>query len=361
MKEKLLMTELFSGVGGQIRGFDNSGLFDTEVVATSEIDKDAMANYAAMHCGLTPELIENYNYPSPDDMIQYLEERNIGYVFEKNKAYDWKKKRNSKDLRKYYLACVLSKNMGDITKIKQLPYADFVSYSSPCTDLSIAGKMQGLEHGKTRSGLLYEVERLLTIAKENNTLPKYLLLENVKNLVGKQFKPHFDKWVEWLEELGYNTYWQIINGKDCGIPQNRERVFAVSIRKDIDTELFQFPKPFDTGIRLKHILDDEVDDKFYINSDAAKKCLSEMADNGTLDKEANELSDCERYPNNGVIIRNSTSSFAEPRGGGHTPMNAHADGMARTLKAQYMKTSIQNLQSTGTFGATGAMKRYESN
>lgn len=273
-----------------------------------------MANYAAMHCGLTPELIENYDYPSPDKMIEYLEERNIGYVFEKNKAYDWKKKRNSKDLRKYYLACVLSKNMGDITKIEKLPYADFVSYSFPCTDISIAGQMKGMKSGETRSGLLYEVGRLLETAKDH--LPKYLLLENVKALCSKKYINQFNEWCVRLDELGYNTYWQILNGKDCGIPQNRERVFAVSIRKDIDTGLFQFPKPFDTGIRLKHILDDEVDDKFYINSDAAKKCLSEMADNGILDKEAKELTDCERYPNNGVIIRNSKSSFAEPRIGG---------------------------------------------
>ncbi len=163
---KFTMIELFSGIGAQVRGFKNSGLFDVEVVGTSEIDKDAIVSYAAIHCGLTPELIETYNYPSPDEMIEYLENRNIGYSFEKNKAYDWKKKRNSKDLRKYYLACILSKNMGDITKIKELPYADFVSYSSPCTDLSIAGELKGLEHGKTRSGLLYEVERLLNTAIE---------------------------------------------------------------------------------------------------------------------------------------------------------------------------------------------------
>ena len=117
---KLTMIELFSGIGAQIRGFKNSGLFDTEVIATSEIDKDAIVSYAAIHCGLTPELIENYDYPPVDEMVEYLESRNIGYVFEKNKAYDWQKKRNSADLKKYYLASILSKNMGDISKIEEI-------------------------------------------------------------------------------------------------------------------------------------------------------------------------------------------------------------------------------------------------
>ena len=286
---KFTMIELFSGIGAQVRGFKNSGLFDVEVVGTSEIDKDAIVSYAAIHCGLTPELIENYNYPSPDEMIEYLENRNIGYSFEKNKAYDWKKKRNSKDLRKYYLACILSKNMGDITKIKELPYADFVSYSSPCTDLSIAGELKGLERGKTRSGLLYEVERLLNAAiereRERESLPKYLLFENVKNILSKRFKPAFDEWCEYLSSIGYNTYYQVINAKDCGIPQNRERVFALSIRKDIDTGKFEFPKPFDTGIRLMHVIDLERPEKYILKSEAAEKALNEMADNGTLDEE----------------------------------------------------------------------------
>ena len=296
---------LRSGIGAQIRGFNNSGLFDTEVVATSEIDKDAMTSYAAIHCGLTPEMIENYNYPSTDEMVEYLESRNIGFVFEKNKAYDWQKKRNSNDIKKYYLACKLSKNMGDITKIKELPYADMVTYSFPCTDISIAGQIQGIERGKTRSGLLYEVERLLANMKERDSLPKFLLLENVKNLVSQRFKPQFNEWCDYLSEIGYNTYWQIVNAKDCGIPQNRERVFAISIRKDIDTGEFDFPQAFDTGIRLFHILDFDVNEKYILTSDAAGKALNEMADNGTLSEEEemwNELYETRNdFPNYGII------------------------------------------------------------
>lgn len=95
-------------------------------------------------------------------------------------------------------------------------------------------------------------------------LPKYLMLENVKNLVGKKFKPQFDEWVAWLDELGYNTYWRVLNAKDYGVPQNRERVFAISIRKDIDDGKFELPQPFDNGVRLKDVLEDNVDEKYYL-------------------------------------------------------------------------------------------------
>lgn len=268
-KEKLTMIELFSGIGAQIRGIENTNLWDCTVVNTSDIDKDAMVSYAAIHCGLTPELIDTYaNYPSEEEMAKVLTERNIGFDFKKNAPYDWYKlaKRKGNEINKYYLACVLSKNLGDISSIKSLDYADFWTYSFPCQDISVAGKQAGIEKGKTRSGLLYEVERLLETAVNNGNQPKYLLLENVKNLVGKKFKPQFDEWVSRLDELGYNTYWQVVNGKDCGIPQNRERCFAISIRKDIDSIKFGFAKCFDNGLRLKDLLEENVDEKYFLKT-----------------------------------------------------------------------------------------------
>ena len=123
----------------------------------------------------------------------------------------------------------------------------------PCQDFSVAGKQKGLidENGnQTRSGLLLEVQRLLEVAKLEGTLPKYLMLENVKNLVGKQFKSDFDKWLEYLDNLGYNNYWQVLNAKDYGVPQNRERVFVVSIRKDIEKD-FIFPKKRNFDFTIK--------------------------------------------------------------------------------------------------------------
>ena len=270
-KEKLTMIELFSGIGAQKRGIDNTELFNCEVLHTSDIDKEAILSYASIHHGLTPEMVENYNeYPSREEMIKYLVDRNIGFDFQKNKMFNWNKKINSKQkfIEKYWLATKLAKNLGDISKIEKLPYTDVLTYSFPCTDVSQCGRQAGLKKGSgTRSGLLWEVERLLNIAKENNTLPKYLLLENVKNLVQKQFIDDFKEWLVVLENLGYNTYWEVINGKYCGIPQNRERVFAISIRKDIDKGTYSFPKPFNNGLRLDDILqnEDEVEEKYYLS------------------------------------------------------------------------------------------------
>ena len=115
-----------------------------------------------------------------------------------------------------------------------------------------------------------------------NEAPKYIFFENVKNLVGAKFRDGFDKLVELLGELGYSVYWEVLNAKNCGIPQNRERVFVVCIRNDIDTGKMTFPKPFDNGLRLKDMLDDKVDEKYYITNDKADKLIDELIENGTL-------------------------------------------------------------------------------
>ena len=130
-----------------------------------------------------------------------------------------------------------------------------------CQDISVAGKQSGFEKGSgTRSGLLWECERVIKHVK-----PKYLLMENVKNLVGKKFKPGFEEWLQALEDMGYTNYWQVLNAKDYGIPQNRERVFCVSILGE--HEPYEFPKPIELELRLKDMLEDEVDDKFYLGKE----------------------------------------------------------------------------------------------
>lgn len=157
-----------------------------------------------------------------------------------------------------------TRNYGDISKVDKLDYADLWTYGFPCQDISLAGQQKGIVKGETRSGLLYEVQRLLTASAMDDELPKYLILENVKNLVSKKFKADFESWLEWLDGIGYNNYWQVINAKECGIPQNRERVFVVSIRKDID-EGFSFPHPIPLDTTMADFLEDEVDEKFYLS------------------------------------------------------------------------------------------------
>lgn len=264
--EKITVNELFSGIGAQVSALERFGI-PCEIKHTSDIDHNAVLAYASIHCGLTEDLINTYaEYPTREEMARQLTEINLGYNFQKNKPYNWYRFVNSKskELEKYWLANKLSRNLGDISKLEHLDYADFWTYSFPCTDISVAGKQEGIKQGQTRSGLLYEVQRLLERANKMLALPKYLMLENVKNLVGKKFKPQFDEWVAWLDELGYNTYWKVLNAKDYGVPQNRERVFAISIRKDIDDGKFEFPQPFDNGVRLKDVLEDNVDEKYYL-------------------------------------------------------------------------------------------------
>lgn len=165
-------------------------------------------------------------------------------------------------------------NFGDITKVdaESLPDMDFLTYSFPCQDISVAGKGMGLSKDSgTRSSLLWECHKIIAAKK-----PKYLMMENVKNLVGRKNKPDFEKWLEELKELGYNNYYKVINAKNCGVPQNRERVFCVSIRRDADEGTFRFNEPFDNGVRLKDLLEDEVDEKFYIADEKVEKLLEQL-------------------------------------------------------------------------------------
>lgn len=209
----LRLIELFAGIGSQTQALTNIGIAH-KVVAISEIDKYAIQSYEAMH----------------------------------GKA----------------------NNLGDIRKIEELPDADLWTYSFPCQDISVAGKGAGIKEG-TRSGLLFEVERLLRVASEKGTLPKYLLLENVKNLVSKKFKADFDNWLDFLAELGYTNYWKVLNAKDYGIPQNRERVFCVSIRGE--HKPFVFPKPKELTIRLRDMIDEMVEEKFYLKENTIRSIL----------------------------------------------------------------------------------------
>ena len=284
--EKLRIIELCSGIGAQYRGLCNTGLFDVESVATSEIDKDAVLSYAAMHCGLTNEMIDSYNYPPLDEMRKYLKKINLGYSPEKEKAYDWFKTgaKFERDVKKYWLACQLSKNLGDVSRIKRLPEADVWFLSFPCQSISISGKMDGMSpESGTRSSLVWRTVRLLSVAKKNYTLPKYLFLENVKNLIGKNFLKDFESFNYIVSRFGYVVRYSILNAKDTGIPQNRERVFAIYIREDIDTGNFTWPVPFDNGLRLKDILDKEVDEKYFINTEKAQALIQKMIEEGVLD------------------------------------------------------------------------------
>lgn len=176
-----------------------------------------------------------------------------------------------------------------------------------CQDFSIAGRQEGVKwvcqdcgeeynpltvhHSKrdccpkcgsknidkTRSSLLVEWLRIIKANK-----PVWGIYENVKNIVGKRFKDAFDMFIEELHEYGYNTYWKVLNSKDYGIPQNRERLYLIIILKEFDNGKFEFPEPFDNGIRLKDMLEDEVDEKYYVTSDKATALISQLVYEGKI-------------------------------------------------------------------------------
>lgn len=218
-KQMLKVITLFTGIGAQEAALKRLGL-DFEMVGISEIDKYAIQSYEAI------------NGPT--------------------------------------------RNYGNITQIEQLDYADLWTYSSPCQDFSTAGKQQGLTYADgslTRSGLLLHVERLLVDSVIRGDNPKFLLMENVKGLVSKKFKADFDRWLEKLEQLGYNNYWGVLNAKDYGIPQNHERVFVVSIRKDVDDRGYKFPSTIPLKLKLKDMLETVVDKKYYLSDEKVERFL----------------------------------------------------------------------------------------
>lgn len=203
MKNKIRVFEAFAGYGSQSMALRRLGI-DFEVVGISGIDKYAIQAYMAVH-GDTP-------------------------------------------------------NYGDISNIEweSVPDFDFLTYSFPCTDISTAGQQKGLAEGSgTRSSLLWECRKAIEAKR-----PKYLLMENVKNLVSKKFTPYMKEWLRFLEGQGYSNYTKVLNAKDFGVPQNRERVFMVSILGDAS---FHFPKPLTLEKRLKDVLERDVDESFYLS------------------------------------------------------------------------------------------------
>jgi DNA (cytosine-5)-methyltransferase 1 len=151
----------------------------------------------------------------------------------------------------------------DITKWDKDIEVDLVMHGSPCQDFSLAGKQAGGDLGSgTRSSLMYETIRIVEKLE-----PKYVVWENVKNLLSKKHRHNFDAYLKTMEQLGYNNYYQVLNAKDYGIPQNRERIFVVSIRKDIDKGDFEFPQKENLKQKLKDLLEDKVDEKYYLSDE----------------------------------------------------------------------------------------------
>ena len=214
------LIELFAGIGSQAKALERLGA-NFEHYRVCEFDKYALKSYNAIH----------------------------GTDFEIS------------DITK-----ITAEDLGVVDTDK---FCYILTYSFPCQDLSLAGKQKLMAKGSgTRSSLLWEVERLLNECTE---LPQILLMENVTQVHGKKNKEHFDAWIAFLESKGYSNYWQDLNAKNFGIPQNRNRTFMVSVLGDFT---YEFPKEFPLGLRLKDMLETEVDEKFYLSNEQMGKIVN---------------------------------------------------------------------------------------
>ena len=237
INKKIRLIELFGGIGSQAMALRDIGA-DFETYRLVEFDKYAVASYNAIH------------------------------------GTDFK----TSDIRNVH-----GQDLGITDKDK---YCYLMTYSFPCTDLSVAGKMQGMskadwEKGEsTRSGLLWEVERILKEMSQEE-LPDILLMENVPQVHSEQNRNDFDAWCEFLKSKGYLNFWEDLNAKNYGIPQNRDRCFMVSILSD-DFIDFQFPEPILLTTVMKDYLEETVDEKYYINNEKADKLIKELIENGVL-------------------------------------------------------------------------------
>ncbi|MGJ0961689.1 DNA (cytosine-5-)-methyltransferase [Faecalicoccus pleomorphus] len=223
IKNKIRLIELFAGVGSQAMALRDLGA-DFESYRVVEFDKYAIKSYNAIH---------GTNFPTID--IRDIHCEDLGIVDKQNVTY-------------------------------------LLTYSFPCQDLSKAGKQRGMTKGSgTRSGLLWEVERILNECKDKDSLPQVLLMENVPDVIGTKNYEDFMKWYAALENMGYQSYYKVLNAKNYGIPQNRERCFMVSILGGYN---YTFPKPIPLKLRLKDMLEESVDDKYYISNSKIESLLT---------------------------------------------------------------------------------------
>ncbi|MCM1259243.1 MAG: DNA (cytosine-5-)-methyltransferase [Roseburia sp.] len=222
------LIELFAGIGSQAMALRGLGV-DFEHYRVVEFDKYAIKSYNAIH---------GKNFPVTD--ITQLKGKDLG-----------------------------------ITETDK--YCYIMTYSFPCQDLSLAGKRKGMKKGNnTRSSLLWEVERLLV---QTRCLPQVLLMENVPQVHKQENMTDFQKWIDFLGSMGYSSYWQDLNAKDYGVAQNRNRCYMVSILGEYN---YKFPNPTPLQKTMKDYLEDEVEEKYYINTEKARKLIRELVKNGTL-------------------------------------------------------------------------------
>lgn len=189
----------------------------------------------------------DYNEPLSADKINRYGEQKLRTIYNNIKSA-------------HNLVSIVNAKGKDLGVVDTDKYCYIMTYSFPCQDLSNAGLQKGMDRGSgTRSGLLWEVERLL---KETNELPQVLLMENVPQVIGKKNIGAFAEWIAFLDSLGYHSKWEVINATDYAVPQNRQRCFMVSVLGD---HFYNFPKKIGNTRKLRDLLEDNVSENYYLS------------------------------------------------------------------------------------------------
>lgn len=268
------LIELFSGYGSQALALKYLGI-EFEHWKTCEWAIKSIQAYKDIH--FTNEEKE-INIPK-DEMIEYLYDKGISSNYNEPMTKNQISRLNEKQLKTIIENIEITHNLVNIQQVKGKDleivdtdkYEYILTYSFPCQDLSLAGKGKGMADTTTRSGMLWEVERILNELKELNQLPQILLMENVPQVHGTDNVEHFNKWQLALENMGYKSYFQDLIATDYGIPQTRNRCFMVSILGDYS---YNFPKPIPLELKLKDLLENDVDEKYYLSDKQIKDIQS---------------------------------------------------------------------------------------
>ena len=269
--KKLRLIELFAGYGSQALALEYLGL-EFEHHRICEWNYKSFQAYKDIHFPY-----DNTDYSaglSKEMLIEYLTITGISSNWNEPMKAEQIKRLNESKLREIYNNIQSTHNLVDVSKIhandlqitNRDKYTYILTYSFPCQDLSLAGRRAGMDRGsETRSGLLWEVERILQECKEDNCLPDVLLMENVPQVHGTDNMPNFREWLTELERLGYQSYWQDLIATDYGIPQIRNRTFCLSLLGEYS---YSFPQPIELEKRLKDMLEDKVNEKYYLSERA---------------------------------------------------------------------------------------------
>ncbi len=275
------LIELFAGYGSQALALKYLGV-PFEHWKICEWAVKSIQAYKDIH--FTDQHLTFDKNRTKEEMVDYLYQKGISSNYNEPMSREQINRLNEEQLKTILENIATTHNLVNIQQVKAKDleivdtdkYEYIMTYSFPCQDLSLAGKRQGMNDTSTRSGMLWEVERILDECKELGTLPQILLMENVPQVHGEGATDDFNKWQLKLEELGYKNYWQDLIATDYGIPQTRNRCFMISILGDYS---YSFPPKQELKLKLKDMLEDNVNEKYYLKL-GTLRCFFNQKENG---------------------------------------------------------------------------------